>query len=270
MRAGEAVEGIGGGVTVAVATAAKLGTSAALIDALGGDAPAERIRKSLATAGVETSLVTEIPGATTSSASIWSSKATRERTIVYSPGTAGDSLTWTSEIAAAIAFADVVHTNGRHPAIWKRAIEVARQNKTQLSFDGGANRYRGETVPLLRASDIVIVAREFAESFFRDQSSAPLPTSLEALGEFLRGNLDAEIVGVTDGADGCLLSGPSGPAIRLGALNPERAIDTTGCGDTFHGGFLHGHVQGMSIGDCAQLATQVASRNARRMGAFAF
>ena len=58
--------------------------------------------------------------------------------------------------------------------------------------------------------------------------------------------------------------------VRQIALDPERAVDTTGCGDTFHGAFLHAYVSGMSLSEAARLAAKVASKNAQAMGGLAF
>ena len=41
---------------------------------------------------------------------------------------------------------------------------------------------------------------------------------------------------------------------------PVKAVDSTGAGDAFAAGFLHGRLEGASPVDCARLANSVAAR----------
>jgi sugar/nucleoside kinase (ribokinase family) len=43
-------------------------------------------------------------------------------------------------------------------------------------------------------------------------------------------------------------------------------VDTTGCGDSFHGAFLFGLLQGMTLQETASLASAVAALNSQRLG----
>ncbi|WP_182868288.1 carbohydrate kinase family protein [Rhodopirellula sp. JC639] len=270
VRAKRHVEGIGGGITVAVATAARLGSATAMIDSLGDDAAATRILDVLTREAVDTRCVVRQTGHSSSLASIWSETQAAERTIVFSPGSACNRLQWTPQIEALISGAKLLHLNGRHPEVCRRAIEVANASGAKVSFDGGAYRYRQEILPLLATADIAIVARQFAQSHYQRQRRSDSPKSSMELAEFLIQDLDCELVGVTDGADGSSLVGRDGARFHQQAISPERAIDTTGCGDTYHGAFLHGYVRGLTIQQAARLAAEVASDNARRLGGLAF
>jgi ribokinase len=44
-------------------------------------------------------------------------------------------------------------------------------------------------------------------------------------------------------------------------------VDTTGAGDSFYAGFLHGLNEGISLGQCGKIGDFVASRCTERMGA---
>ncbi|MEM6470345.1 MAG: carbohydrate kinase family protein [Planctomycetota bacterium] len=270
VRAKSAMSGLGGGVAVATATAAMLGCSAALVDSLGTDEAGERIVRRLTSVGVDVSAIERHDHLTSSTASIWSSLESSERTIAYVAGTACEQLSWSPSVGDALRQAAIIHTNGRHKPIWRRAIDIAEDNAIKLSFDGGAHRFRDEIVPLLMASDIVIVARQFAETFLDCyQPSGPSAQSCGQLVRRIRGLLKAEILGVTDGAKGSFFIGSDDSVHHQPAIKVERAVETTGCGDTFHGGFLAGHVRGLSLEDSAALASEVASRNARSVGALA-
>ena len=47
-------------------------------------------------------------------------------------------------------------------------------------------------------------------------------------------------------------------------------VDTTGCGDTYHGAFLFGLASGWPLRECARLASRVAAENCRFLGGAAF
>jgi len=74
-----------------------------------------------------------------------------------------------------------------------------------------------------------------------------------------------EMVVVKMGAQGSLVC-RNGDCYRMG-IRRVRAVDTTGAGDAYAGGFLYGLVQGWSVEKCAQLATSVASLTVGQVGA---
>lgn len=270
VQAQRCVDGIGGGISVAIATAARLGSTTAMVDSLGDDAGSNQIIEALEREGVDTVKVTQHAGHSTSTASIWSESSSAERTIVFSPGTACGLLRWNSQLERLVRGAKIVHLNGRHPEICLSAINVAKESDVLISFDGGAYRYRPAILPMLRAADIVIVARQFAAAYFRTRhEGAPMIRPSE-LAEFLRSDLDCEIAGVTDGAGGSFLIQSGSDCFHQPAMNVHQATDTTGCGDTYHGAFLHALARGKSIAECAELAAVISSANAAEVGGLAF
>ncbi|MCS7467498.1 carbohydrate kinase family protein [Stieleria sp. ICT_E10.1] len=264
------LEGIGGGITVAMATAARLGSKTALIDSVGDDPAGIRIFQTLSAEGVDTQAIARHAGLTSSAASIWSDRRSAERTIVFSPGSACERLRWTPQIEQLISQAKILHFNGRHGEICLRAIRVAKECGVKISFDGGAYRYRPEILPMLRAADFAILARQFADSHVRSQADCLRRLPAMELAESLMEEFDCEIVAVTDGPAGSDWVARDGASFHRPAVSPELAIDTTGCGDTFHGAFLHGYARGQGIRRAAELAARVASENARRLGGLAF
>lgn len=270
VRAKQRVEGIGGGVAVAMATAGRLGSSVAMIDSLGDDEAAARIIAPLQRAGVDTTAITRQENETTSSASIWTDVASGERTIVYSPGSASERLCWTAEIDRLVRDARIVHLNGRHADVCLQLISFAKSVGTKISFDGGAYRYREEVLPMLRATDIAIVARQFAQAHYQRCTGRADLLAAARLCDFLKADLSCEIVGVTDGANGSHLIDRAGESLFQPAIRPDLAVDTTGCGDTYHGAFLHGIAAGNDVKTSAEIAAEVSSQNARALGAFSF
>ncbi|MFG0262634.1 MAG: carbohydrate kinase family protein [Novipirellula sp. JB048] len=268
VRAQQRAVGLGGGVAVAVATAAALGGRVAFADLLGLDPMSESILATLRGAGVEVSGVQQRPEQTASLATIWVDAASASRTIVFAPANEC-TLTWSDELAEAVANAKILHLNGRHLPACRRAIEVAKQHGTLVSFDGGAHRYRSEVLPLVRASDILIVAEHFAREHFKTQTQSAEPISPAELVAFLYAEFAPRCVGVTCGAEGSWIAEHGAEPRHQPATSHLEVRDTTGCGDTYHGAFLFAWTQGLPAHRCAQVASLVAAHNATRLGAFA-
>ena len=120
-----------------------------------------------------------------------------------------------------------------------------------VSFD--ADYYVPEMETLTPLTDIFIGSEYYYRALFGDaaEDSAML-RNLQGLRE--RG---PRMVGFTFGARGCvLLQGDS--LLKIPAYSVE-VRDTTGAGDTFHGAFLYGVLQGWSAENCARFASAAAA-----------
>jgi len=58
------------------------------------------------------------------------------------------------------------------------------------------------------------------------------------------------ITAVTMGKEGAIVSG-RGETIRLDPEPAGKVVDTTGAGDAFKGGFIHGLIEGLTLGESA-------------------
>ncbi|GAA5506268.1 carbohydrate kinase family protein [Novipirellula caenicola] len=269
VRAQQRAVGIGGGIAVATATAAALGGRAAFADLLGFDPMSESILAALRAASVDVRWVQQSDDQTASVATIWVNAASASRTIVFSP--ASDlELPWSDELARGVAAAKILHLNGRHLRTCLQAIEVAKQHDTLVSFDGGAHRYRSEVLPLVGASDILIVSEHFAQEHFKSQTKSDAAVSPDELVSFLQREFGSRCVGVTCGERGSWIAGTDQSPWHQPATAVEAVRDTTGCGDTYHGAFLFAWSQGRSPRECARIASVVSAHNAKGLGAFAF
>ena len=70
---------------------------------------------------------------------------------------------------------------------------------------------------------------------------------------------------ITAGEKGCWYSQNGSPAVRVAGF-PVKAIDTTGCGDVFHGAYAAAIARGESIADAVLLANASAALKATRPG----
>jgi sugar/nucleoside kinase (ribokinase family) len=76
----------------------------------------------------------------------------------------------------------------------------------------------------------------------------------------------AGVVAVTCGKDGCLVSA-EGAVLEVPAAPVSRVVDTTGAGDLFAAGFLHGLGTGRSPEECARLGGLAAAEVISHFGA---
>jgi sugar/nucleoside kinase (ribokinase family) len=111
---------------------------------------------------------------------------------------------------------------------------------------------------LLPFTDICIVAREFAERY---TGEAELSTSAELI---LKEG--PEIAAVTNGIEGSWICTKDGLSFHQPAFLFPKTVDTTGCGDSYHGAFLAGLLKGFTVRQTAALASAVAGMNTQSLG----
>ncbi|MEM6687914.1 MAG: carbohydrate kinase family protein [Planctomycetota bacterium] len=251
---------VGGGIAVAMGTASHLGSSVTMLDRLGHDEASTLIVERLRELGVNVDSISRSTKTTASEASIWSATKTQTRSIVFCPGQELD-LELNEDHLEQIAEAEVLHINGRHPRALEKAIRIARDKGTLVSFDGGAHRYRDGILDFVKASDILIVAEHFARAAVDD-----FDVSIDEICcRFEARFPSAQVHVVTVGDKGCWYR-ESNLWKHHPAVLSEKTIDTTGCGDAFHGGFLHAWVSGESLSACIETATLAASRQSEVLG----
>jgi sulfofructose kinase len=247
----------GGPVATAIVALARLGARAAMLDAVGDDWRGSLILEEFRQEGVETGHIQRCPGRTSATACVLVQRETGARTIVYLPGTTPE-LSPRDLPREAIESARILHMNGRHPEACPQACRWARAAGALVSFDGGADRYRPEMRALLPLTDICIVARDFAEKYSQEKEIPAAAARL--LGEGPR------LVVVTDGTLGSWIYPRDGRAFHQPAYRVPEVVDTTGCGDAYHGAFLFGLLQGWPLEKVASHASAAAALNAQHLG----
>jgi sugar/nucleoside kinase (ribokinase family) len=247
----------GGPVASALCVLSRLGHPSALLDVCGDDAAGTAIRASLQEHGVDTGWMQTVPGALSSRAVVLVRQADGARQIHYLPSTAGQP-TVCPAFLQAVRRARLLHVNGRHETAAYAAAKVASEAGVPLSFDGGAGRFRESIRSLVEASHLRIVSLDFAHRMTGQE--APLA----ALNALL--SPPARLAVVTDGLRGSYIAEPGSAPIHQPALPASPIVDTTGCGDVYHGAFLHGWLVGWSARECAAFAAQLAARNAEGLG----
>ncbi len=245
----------GGQAATAMVTLARLGCRTRYIGAIGSDELGQKQLESLAHAGIECSHVKIVEGGTSQLAFIIIDQLTGERTIIWDrderlvmrPGDLDRE---------AITSGRLLHLDGHDVAASVQAAQWAREEHIPVVIDLD-NAYPGveELLPLV---DYLVTSSEFPR---RVTGIADHRAGLKALKDRF-GNY---FVAMTLGADGVLVYHEGdyihGPGFQIDCR------DTTGAGDAFHGGFMYGLMQQMSLGETLRFANAVGALNCRESGA---
>ena len=138
------------------------------------------------------------------------------------------------------------------------AVRFARAAGVQVSFDGGSGRYRAELEQLVPLTDFCIVARNFAENYTHETDIGKAADALLQSGP--------RLVVITGGTDGSWVHTRDGQAFHQPAYGMPQVVDTTGCGDSYHGAFLFGMISGMELKQTAAFASAVGAINSQHLG----
>lgn len=256
-RATAAAEQGGGPVATALCTLAALGTPTMLLDAQGDDDTGRRIVTELAGFGVDTSRIGIHPGHSSAQAHILVREGDGARHICFLPASCPE-LAPNEVPSAVVSQAAMLHLNGRHETAARHAARLARDAGVPVSFDGGAGRWREGLRDFVLASGVRIVALDFALKFADTDN---LNTAADAL----RSDSPALLV-ITDGVRGSWVWPREGEPFHQPAVPASPLLDTTGCGDVFHGAFLFGWLQRWPLRETAAFAATLASETARHLG----
>ncbi len=249
--------GGGGPVPTALCAAARFGASAAIIDRIGDDWRGEILHSDYLRHRVLTEALQQQSGKSSALATVLVRQSDGERHILYEESTATplqpDDLPNTL-----LSRSKILHLNGRHRTACLPAAECVHQNGGFVSFDGGAHRYEGSLRELFPHVDLLVVAANFADEAV---GKAEREQQLVRLGQW-----GARLVGITDGINGSWFRTSEDEIFHQPAFFAPNLVDTTGCGDVFHGVLLASIVRGSPWRECAQFASAAAALSATALG----
>lgn len=166
----------------------------------------------------------------------------------------------------ALAHCKVLHltgyqfTGGEMVNTAKKALEIAKANGVKISFDVAdpfVVRFNRELIwDIIKGyADIVFTNEEEARSLCE---LAPEEAAHE-----LAQHVDIAIVKL--GSKGSMIQ--RGSDVVNVAVHKVEAVDTTGAGDAYAGGFLYGFLRGFTLQRCGNLASRIAAETVAQTGA---
>jgi sugar/nucleoside kinase (ribokinase family) len=140
------------------------------------------------------------------------------------------------------------------------AMTLAQKAGAIISYDLGSH----ELVSSHRER-ILHVLEAFVDLLFcnRDEITALLGDDMEAGCDFVRERCEVAVILL--GSDGCLVG--SREARMHYPADQVNTVDTTGAGDLFASGFLHGYLNGHSLEECARFGAILGSSVIQVVGA---
>lgn len=245
----------GGPAANAIAALARLGVSSGLIGRLGDDLLGRYARDEHAREGIDISHLEMSTAASSPVSVILTDLAETTRTILLTKGRdttlAPEDLDWDW-----LQRARLIHLDGHQmPA----SIAIARQARqwpaTEVMLDAGS--MREGMFELCGLCDIVIASQRFAGELGGGGDPLRCIAELHERG--------AAVAGVTLGTDGSVCS-QDGDIVRQPAFVVD-AVDTTGAGDAYHGGFIYSWLQDSRLSQCLRVASAVAALKCTGLGA---
>ena len=246
----------GGGLTAtALVAASRLGARTAFLGVLGDDELSQFSLRELQREGVDCGPVIRRAGARPFHSTIIVEAGTGRRTILHSSAgvTYPEPGQVTRDLVASCKMLFLDHTCG---AVAAHALELARQLGVPVIADV-ESATGAASGALLQHADHLIVGLDIARQATGWEDPAQAVAALA--------RPDRDCCAVTAGAAGCWYSAHGGPVRHFPAFQVQ-AVDTTGCGDVFHGAYAASIAGGESIDRAIQVATAAAALKATRAG----
>lgn len=244
-------EQCGGPVATALVALSRLGAGCRFYGLTGEDEAGEKIRRSLALEGIEANLLRR--GASSQTAFIAIERGTGRRTIFWRRPS-GEALRPGDLGRDFLRGSDFLLLDGLMREVSLYAAEEARAAGVPVMLDAG--RLREGMLDMARASDYVVASEEFAlELGWRGEPGA--------FQEAARG-LTPGTLTITLGERGSVTF--QGDEIISVPAFDVQAVDTTGAGDVFHGGYIYGLLKGWDMGETVRVASALAAIKCRAVG----
>ncbi len=245
----------GGGLTAtALVAAARLGANAAFCSLVGFDELSEFTLADLAAEGVDTAPCVRDEQGVPYHAFILVERAGQTRTILYQPGVVEPPVE--AVTPGLISSTRVLFFDHHAPMSGAKAARLARERGIPVVAD-----IESERVPnldeLLELPDHLILGLAFS----RRVTGLAEPEEI-ARALFRPGRACAA---VTAGARGCWFC-LDGDVVQHQPAYPVEVVDTTGCGDVFHGAYAAALARGEEIPSAVRLASAAAALKATRAG----
>lgn len=243
----------GGPVATALVALSRLRISCRFYGIIGDDIAGEKIRQSLVEEGIDITGLIERGGATSQVAFIAIERGSGRRMIFWKRPS-GRELQIEEVGRDFLDGSSFLLLDGLVKDASLYAAERARLFHIPIMLDAG--RSRPGMLELARVSDYLVASEEFA----RDLGWQITPDVLQRE----KKNLGVKVLTITLGEEGSLTISDK-EVIHAPAFEVE-AVDTTGAGDVFHGGYIYGLLNGWSLRDTIIFASALAAMKCTKIG----
>ncbi len=244
----------GGNVATAMVTLARLGAKACFLGKFGDDDLGKTAHSDLSTKGVDLS-----------GSHIEADGSMGFAFIIVEAGTGRRTILWTAQGKSHLQAAELdresilrsryLHLDHYSMEAALAAARIAKEANVQVVLD--AESVEPKIEELLSYVDVLIVCAAFAYEY---TDAANCDDALLSLFE----KTPAHTVAITAGEQGSFCK-TIHETHRQPAF-PIDAVDTTGCGDVYHGAFIYGLMQDWPISRIAEFASAAAALNCRGLG----
>jgi sulfofructose kinase len=247
----------GGGLAgTALVAAARLGARAAYGGILGDDELALYTMRALQGESIDCSAVHRQPGARPTHSVIIVDRSTGHRTILF--GSTGVVLPRIEDFAAVIPNCRVLFVDSTIADFGMEAIRLAHQHDIQVVVDLERD-VNDSAMELGRRVDHLIIGSAYGGRATGMDNPADMVRAL-------RSPQHITCV-VTHGEMGCwYATRETGEEVRHFPAYSVQAVDTTGCGDVFHGAFAATIARGQSVLQAIRVASATAAIKATKPG----
>ncbi len=243
----------GGPVGNALVAISRLGIKAEYLGALSGDGNGKRLADEFEQYGVRADKAVFVPDTVAFTSYIVLSEKEGTRTCVYDRGTVPDDEK--NVDYKELETADVLHLDGNCMRSAIAAAKFARAHRVKVSLDAGGF-YEG-IEELLPYVDILIPSEEFSLKATGEKSTEEAMKKLYA-------RYSPEVLVITQGSKGGIYF-ENGECKRYQSYKVD-CVDSNGAGDTFHGAFLVGYLNGLDTEENCRFASAVSAIKCTKAG----
>jgi adenosine kinase len=232
-------------------TLALLGERPRLMATAGQDF--DEYRRWLEAAGVDTSLVREVPGKFTASFFCSTDVESNQIASFYTGAMAN-----AGELSfRTVGDCDLAIVSPNDPAAMLQYSEECRTLRIPYIWDPGQQcaRMSGEELREGLVGAAIVICNDYEFELIRQKTGLDESSILDHAGALV----------ITRGENGCSIYEPEGES-AVAAVSPHRIVDPTGVGDAFRGGFMKGMARGAPLETCARLGSVAATYALEHLG----
>jgi len=244
----------GGNVATAMVTLARLGAKASFLGKFGEDELGKTVHADLCANGVDLSGSLREAGGSMGFAFIIVEAGTGRRTILWT-GEGKSHLAAHEVDRETILASRYLHLDHYSMEAAVAAARIAKEADVQVVLD--AEFVQAGIEELLPMVDVLIACADFAYDYTGTNNC---DDALSALYD----KTAAHTVAITAGVHGSYCRSALETHRQLAF--PINAVDTTGCGDVYHGAFIYGMMQNWPLARTAAFASAAAALNCRGLG----